>query len=73
MHKTDLIWGGTWGGTANFWGGMCPPGPPLATPLLGCQVFFFKMLGCSHETELSQGPKISHLHHLVDRHKSESM
>ena len=29
MHKTDLIWGGTWGGTANFWGGMCPPRPPL--------------------------------------------
>ena len=25
MHKTDLIWGGT----ANFWGGMCPPRPPL--------------------------------------------
>ena len=29
MHKTDLIWGGTWGGTANFWGGMCPPRSPL--------------------------------------------
>ena len=25
MHKTDLIWGGT----ANFWGGMCPPRPAL--------------------------------------------
>ena len=35
MHKTDLIWGGTWGGTANVGGGgMCPPGPPLATPLV---------------------------------------
>ena len=29
MHKTDFIWGGTWGGTTNFWGGMCPPRPPL--------------------------------------------
>ena len=29
MHKTDLSWGGTWGGTANFLGGMCPPRPPL--------------------------------------------
>ena len=29
MHKTDLIWGGGahGGGTANVWGGMCPPGP----------------------------------------------
>ena len=29
MHKTDLIWGGT----ANFFGGMCLPRPLLATPL----------------------------------------
>ena len=33
MHKTDLIWGGggggTWGGTANFWGACAPPQAPL--------------------------------------------
>ena len=27
MHKTDLIWGGTWGSTANFWGACAPQAP----------------------------------------------
>ena len=42
MHKTDLIWGGTWGGPAIFWGACAPPGPPLATPLILHKTLFTK-------------------------------
>ena len=28
MHKTDLIWGGTWGAQQIFGGACAPPGPP---------------------------------------------